>query len=64
VTAQWSFDERPRSQDPLAQWAAPADIRATLLPRDASAFDQAYAAALTAARESLDLTDLFACLEH
>lgn len=64
MTAQWSFDERPRSGDPLAQGAAPADIRAALLPGDARAFDQAYAAALTAARESLDLTDLFACLEH
>jgi hypothetical protein len=64
MTAQWSFDERPRSGDPLAQGATPADIRAALLPGDANAFDDAYAAALAAARESLDLTELFACLEH
>jgi hypothetical protein len=64
MTAQWSFDDRPASGDPLGQGATPADIRAALLPGDARAFDEAYAAALTAARESLDLTDLFACLEH
>jgi hypothetical protein len=64
MTAQWSFDDRPRTGDPLGQGAAPADIRAALLPGDARAFDEAYAAALAAARESLDLTELFACLEH
>jgi hypothetical protein len=64
MTAQWSDDHRPRSEDPLGQGATPADIRAALLPEDAGAFDEAYAAALAAARETLDLTELFACLEH
>jgi hypothetical protein len=64
MTAHWPFDERPRTGDPLAQGAAPADIRAALLPEDATAFDEAFAAALATARESLDLTELFACLEH
>jgi hypothetical protein len=64
MTAQWSFDDRPRSEDPLGQGATPAAIRAALLPGDARAFDEAYAAALAAARETLDLTELFACLEH
>jgi hypothetical protein len=64
VTAQWSFDDRPHAGDPLGQGAMPADIRAALLPEDARKFDETYAAALAAARESLDLTELFACLEH
>jgi Family of unknown function (DUF6247) len=63
MAAQWSFDERPRTGDPLARGAAPADIRAAPLPGDATAFDEAYTAALAAARESLDL-ELFTCLEH
>jgi hypothetical protein len=64
MTAQWSYDGRPRSADPLGQGATPADIRAALLSGDAGAFDEAYAAALATARDSLDLTELFACLEH
>jgi hypothetical protein len=57
MTAQWSFDDHPRSGDPLGQGATTADIHAALLPGDARAFDEAYAAALAAARET-------ACLEH
>jgi hypothetical protein len=37
MTAHWPSDERPRTGDPLAQGAAPADIRAALLPGDATA---------------------------
>ncbi len=60
----WSFDEQPRTGDPLRPGAAPAAIRGALLAEDRSAFDTAYQRALTAAREDLDLTDLFRCLEH
>lgn len=49
---------------PLAPGAAPADIRAGLLVEDRAGFDAAYAEALEAARESLDLTELFETLEH
>ncbi len=44
--------------------AAPAAIREALLPEDRDAFDTAYDQALLAARESLDLTELFRRLEH
>lgn len=44
--------------------ASPATIRESLLPDDRTAFDDAYRSALTAARDSLDLTDLFDCLER
>lgn len=64
VTALWSFDEQPRTGDPLRPGAAPAAIRDALLAEDRSAFDTAYQRALAAAREDLDLTELFRCLEH
>jgi uncharacterized protein DUF6247 len=35
-----------------------------LLPEDQERFDAAYSAALASAREQLDLTELFGCLEH
>jgi hypothetical protein len=64
VTAQWSFDEQPRTGDPLLPGAAPAAIRDALLPEDQAAFDTAYQDALAHARERLDLTELFKTLEH
>jgi hypothetical protein len=64
VTALWSFDEQPRTGDPLRPGAAPAAIRDALLAEDRSACDTAYQRALAAAREDLDLTELFRCLEH
>jgi hypothetical protein len=64
VTALWSFDEQPRTGDPLSPGAAPAAIRDALLPDDRAAFDLAYQRALATAREDLDLTELFRCLEH
>ena len=57
VTALWSFDERPRTGDPLRPGATPAAIRAALLPDDAAAFDVAYRAWLAQARESLELAE-------
>ncbi len=60
----WSFDEQPRTGDPLRSGAAPAAIRAALLAEDREVFDAAYQRALAAARDSLDLTELFRCLEH
>jgi uncharacterized protein DUF6247 len=64
VTALWSFDEQPRTGDPLRPGAAPAAIRDALLDEDQPRFDAAYQRALAAARDSLDLTELFRCLEH
>jgi hypothetical protein len=64
VTALWSFDEQPRSGDPLLPGATPAAIRESLLLEDRAKFDNAYQRALAAAREDLDLTELFRCLEH
>jgi hypothetical protein len=64
VTALWSYDEQPRSGDPLRSGAAPAAIRDALLAADRPVFDAAYERALAAARDSLDLTELFRCLEH
>ena len=64
MTASWPFDEQPRSGDPLRPGAAPAAIRDALLDADRTAFDAAYQRSLAAARDSLDLTDLFRCLEH
>jgi hypothetical protein len=60
----WAYDENPRSGHPLLPGASPAAIRAGLLPADRERFDAAYAEALAQARESLDLTELFRCLEH
>lgn len=60
MTALWSFDEQPRTGDPLLRGAAPVAIRDALLPED----DAAYQRSLAAAREDLDLTELFRYLEH
>ncbi|WP_219418500.1 DUF6247 family protein [Pseudonocardia nigra] len=64
MTALWSFDEQPRTGDPLRSGAAPAAIRDALLTEDRDVFDAAYQRALAAARDTLDLTELFRCLEH
>jgi uncharacterized protein DUF6247 len=64
VTALWSFDEQPRTGDPLRPGAAPAAIRDALLDEDRVRFDAAYQRTLATARDSLDLTELFRCLEH
>jgi uncharacterized protein DUF6247 len=64
VTAVGSFDEQPRTGDPLRPGAAPAAIRNVLLPEDQARFDTAYQRALVTAREDMDLTELFRCLEH
>ena len=64
VTALWSFDEQPRTGDPLRPGAAPAAIRDALLDEDRARFGTAYQRALAAARDSLDLTELFRCLEY
>jgi Family of unknown function (DUF6247) len=64
VTALWSFDEQPRTGDPLLPGASPAAIRDALLPDDQTAFDAAYQEALSHARESLELTELFRTLEQ
>lgn len=64
VTASWWIDEQPRTGDPLRPGAAPAAIRDALLPEDQTVFDTSYQRALTATRDTLDLTELFRCLEH
>ncbi|MGH3721682.1 MAG: DUF6247 family protein [Pseudonocardiaceae bacterium] len=64
MSALWSFDEQPRTGDPLLPGAAPAAIRDALLSEDRLGFDAAYQRALAAARADLDLTELFRCLEH
>ena len=65
MTALWSYDEQPRGGgDPLLPGATPAAIRESLLPDDRERFDTAYSRALADAREQLDLTELFRCLEH
>lgn len=64
MTALWSFDEEPRTGDPLRPGAAPGAIRHALLAEDRTVFDAAYQRALGTARDTLDLTDLFRCLEH
>lgn len=48
----------------MAKGASPRAIRAALLPEDQAAFDVAYGMALSDARESLDLTELFRLLER
>jgi hypothetical protein len=64
MAATYAYDETPRQGHPLLPGAAPHAIRSNLLPDDRSRFDVEYERALTAARESLDLTDLFKTLEH
>jgi hypothetical protein len=63
MSATWSFDEQPRTGDALLPGASPGAIRAALLPEDQALFDRAYADALAAARDQLDLTELLRCLE-
>lgn len=64
VSVSWSFDEQPRTGDPLLPGASPAAIRAALLADDKAGFDTAYAHALGTARDQLDLSELLRCLEH
>lgn len=64
VTALWSFNEQPRTGDPLLPGATPAAIRKALLPEDQAQFDISYQRTLVTAREDMDLTELFRCLEH
>jgi hypothetical protein len=64
VTAPRSFDEQPRIGDPLLPGATPAAIRDALLTEDKAEFDAAYQRALASARDDMDLTELFQCLEH
>ena len=64
MTASWSFDEQPRTGDPLLPGATPAAIRDALLAEDRTAFETAYQHALAQARDELDLTELFHTLEH
>lgn len=64
VTALWSLDEQPPDGDPLRPGASPLAIREALLPEDREGFDAAYAGALAVARGSLELTELFRCLER
>lgn len=64
MTALWSLDEQPSTGDPLLPGATPAAIRDALLPEEKTEFDAAYQRALAAARDDMDLTDLFQCLEH
>jgi Family of unknown function (DUF6247) len=65
VSVMYSADE-PASErrHPLAKGASPEAIAAALLPEDRTEFLDEYNAALTTARESLDLTNLFKMLEH
>ena len=64
MTALWSFDEQPRTGDPLLPGATLAAIRDGLLPHDRAAFEVAYQEALADARESLELGELFQTLEQ
>lgn len=65
VSVMYSADEPPAGRrHPLSKGASPEAIAAALLPEDRAEFLSEYTAALTAARESLDLTSLFQMLEH
>lgn len=65
MTASCSSQEPPPSGHPLGQGASPAAIRAALLTdHDRAEFDADYEHALTEARQSLDLAELFATLEQ
>ena len=50
MTASLSFDDQPRTGDPLLLGAAPAVIRDALLPEDRATFETAYEHAPTRAR--------------
>ncbi|MQA64272.1 MAG: hypothetical protein GEU86_23105 [Actinophytocola sp.] len=64
MTVTHARGEQPPAAHPLRPGASPHAIRTALLPEDRDAFDAAYEAALSAARTSLDLTELFTILEH
>jgi len=64
MIALCSNDNQPGADDPLPPGATPATIRSALLTAEHDAFDLAYRRALTTARDDLDLTELFRCLEH
>jgi uncharacterized protein DUF6247 len=64
MAATYGYDENPRAGHPLAPGASPQAIRSHLLPEDRPGFDADYERALSAARASLDLSDLFKTLEH
>ena len=64
MVATYAYDEEPSVGHPLLPGASPQAIRTHLLPEDRPDFDADYERALTAARDSLDLTDLFKTLEQ
>jgi hypothetical protein len=64
VIVLWSNDHQSAAGDALSPGATPATIRGALLTAEHDAFDMAYRRALTAARDDLDLAELFRCLEH
>jgi hypothetical protein len=64
VTGPFAHAEQPAGGHPLRPGASPHAIRSALLPEDRAEFDQAYEQALTVARRSLDLTELFETLER
>lgn len=64
VTATYAYDEQPASGHPLRPGASPQAIRSALLPEDRGRFDQEYERALTDARQSLELAELFKTLEQ
>jgi hypothetical protein len=64
MTATYSVDDEPPGGHPLRRGAAPGAIRAALLPEDHAGFDADYEQALSRARTTLDLTELFTVLEH
>jgi len=64
VTAPYPSQEPPTSGHPLRPGASPGAIRAALLAEDRAEFDADYERALTEARQSLDLAELFKTLEQ
>jgi hypothetical protein len=65
VTAPYPSREPPASGHPLRPGASPCAIRTALLTDgDRAEFDADYEQALTDARQSLDLTELFETLEQ
>ncbi|MGH3709651.1 MAG: DUF6247 family protein, partial [Pseudonocardiaceae bacterium] len=64
MTALWSFDEQPRTGDHSGLERRRRAIRDVLLAEERPVFDVAYQRALATARDRLDLTELFRCLEH
>ena len=65
MSATYSVDDdSSAAEHSLRRGASPRAIRSALLAEDQTAFDTAYAEALTHARVSLDLTTLFEMLEH